>query len=131
MPDILLYLLIYLALGAPVTLVTALAMADKKLMYFLFVWPTWPLWSIAAAVTVILKAISIFQARRCIWCDEVVKLDRDLFKLHVMECKQNPAAILMRKYRRALVDISCIKSGEFTSQLIAEKALNPEDKTYA
>ena len=89
------YLLIYLALGLPVVIVTALAGQDstgKRIAQIAFFLPLWPVFPVAVAVEwLALKRIH----ERCFWCGEVVSPynapDREeRWRAHHHQCQKHP-----------------------------------------
>lgn len=115
-------ILVYLAFGLPIAILTRIALADNTRqgnLFILFVWPMWPMWS-GAAMWATLKHIQTwYEARRCVYCDHVEPggfKGAEVWAVHARECPKNPLAIENKRMREALESIAHGPVGTWDSQ---------------
>jgi len=102
------YLILYLAWGIPIAILTRLAMTEntrRGWLFIWFVWPLWPLWALSALHMVVLRVLAWYQSRRCYHCGWIGNNKPETWIEHSKTCPKHPLVIENRRYRDALEEI--------------------------
>ncbi len=86
------YLVLYLLLGLPMSIIGAVAM-QGKLLFALFAWVTWPAWTALNIHWMITKNRAWYETRRCGYCEKVLPKDVEVIRAHVIQCDANPLVL--------------------------------------